>query len=156
MKIARWFVLAVVLTSAPFLVGCGRKENSQTSTPASQQAAPRSQTPAAAGTLPNIWPQVQSDQDKLVAALNGGQLKDVHDLALGIRDLVASLPEQASGLSVSNTAALTKLVDQVKDSASKLADLGDARNLSGAKTEYQTLSKLLSSIKTICLEQMSQ
>ena len=77
------------------------------------------------------------------------ELKDVHHLAFGIRDLVVALADKASAASPASAARLKGLVGQVKASASKLDELGDAGNLSGTQAEYAKLNTILDAIKTV-------
>ena len=161
----RWFVLPLVLVAAALLAGCGqRKGASETPPQASQRATP--EQPAApsaetsehgeagekvtpAETPKEIWAQITAEQDKLASAIQNGQLKDVHHLAFGVRDLVIALADKTHGLSASDAATLSGLVDQVKHSAGKLDELGDAGNLSGTQAEYDGMNKLLNSIKAL-------
>jgi hypothetical protein len=100
-----------------------------------------------AGTIAEIWTQVADEQGKLSAAIQNGQLKDVHHLAFGIRDLVIALADKANAASPSSAARLNGIVEQVKASASKLDELGDAGNLSGTQAEYAKLETILGTIK---------
>ena len=166
MKIqTRWFLLVLALVAAALLAGCGQKKGeSETPPQASRQAAPgqraaRSAETSAHGeagekvapaeTPMEIWAQITAEQDKLASAIQNGQLKDVHHLAFGVRDLVIALADKTHGLSASDAATLSGLVDQVKHSAGKLDELGDAGNLSGTQAEYDGMSKVLISIKAL-------
>ena len=160
----QWWVLAVAVVGAMWLVGCGQKQGESSAPPAAspqqtaQQAAPVGEaaehgesgekiTPA--GTVKEIWVQVTEEQTKLSAAIQNGQLKDVHHLAFGIRDLVAALTEKATVSSPTLAPKLKGMVDQVQASATKLDELGDAGNLSGTQAEFDRLKNLLNAIKTM-------
>ncbi len=158
----RWWVLSAAVVGASCLVGCGQKQSASSAPPAASQqstAQPAGESAeeygesgeniASANTTKEIWGQVLAEKDKLSAAIQNGQLKDIHHLAFGIRDLVVALAEKTTGLSSNDATALSELVDQVKDSARKLDELGDAGNLSGTQAEFERLNKVLDSIKTL-------
>ena len=161
----RGFLLALALIAAAFLAGCGQKKGeSEAPSQASQQAAPGQQAATAAETSEHgeagekiapgetpkeIWAQITAEQEKLASAIQNGQLKDVHHLAFGVRDLVVALVDKTHALSASDAATLSGLVDQVKQSAGKLDELGDAGNLSGTQAEYDRMSKLLNPIRVL-------
>ena len=158
----RWWVFVVAVLGAPWLVGCGQKQSESSTSPAApqqptaQQSTPKGEvagheeggekiTPA--GSIKEIWGQIVLEQDKLSTAIQNGQLKDVHHLAFGIRDLAVALADKTHGLSAPDAATLSGLVHQVKHSASKLDELGDAGNLSGTQDEFTNLSNVLNMIK---------
>src|SRR5262245_28132602 len=159
------FALAMALVTTALLTGCGQKKaESEAPAQASRQGAPTQQAaPSAepsehgetaekitpAGTPNEIWAQIATEEGKLSSAIQNGQLKDVHHLAFGIRDLVVALADKTHGLSGADAATLSGLVDQVKHSATKLDELGDAGNLSGTQAEYDAMSKVLNSIKAL-------
>jgi hypothetical protein len=157
----RWNLFAAII-GILMLVGCSTNK-SQTETPAaSSQAAPETAAPsgaaehgesaqavAPAGTIGGLWTQVADEQGKLSAAIQNGQLKDVHHLAFGIRDLVIALADKANTASPASAAKLAGMVEQVKASATKLDELGDAGNLSGTQTEFTKLETVLGAIKAV-------
>ena len=160
----QWWVLAVAVVGAMWLVGCGQKQGESSAPPAaSEQPAAQESAPASeaaeegesaekitpAGTVKEIWGQIIQEQDKLSAAIQNGQLKDVHHLAFGIRDLVVALADKASAGTPALAPKLKPMIEQVKASASKLDELGDAGNLSGTQAEFERLNKVLNSIKTL-------
>ena len=156
----RWILVAGVV-GVVMLVGCSPKR-SPSETPAtssetnSETAAPGGEgehgesaeavTPA--GTAAEIWAQIEGEQGKLSAAIENGQLKDVHHLAFGIRDLVVALADKVSAATPAGAPRLQALVEQVRASAGKLDELGDAGNLTGTQAEYAKLNTMLSTIKT--------
>ena len=160
----RWWMLAVAVMGGLWLLGCGQKQ-SESAAPqaASPQAAAQAAAPAGeaaekeesgekiapAGTVKEIWAQVTQEQSKLAATIENGQLKDVHRLAFGIRDLVVALADKASASSPAVAPKVKGMVEQVKASAAKLDELGDAGNLSGTQTEVAHLNNLLTAIKTV-------
>jgi hypothetical protein len=150
---ARWLVPVLVVIGTLWLLGCGQKK---TEVQATQQVQPSGEaavnggsgetiTPAA--TITGIWAQITAEQGKLSTAIQNGQLKDVHHLAFGIRDLVAALAEKASVSTPAAAPKLKDLVEQVKASASKLDETGDAGNLSGTQAEAAKLGATLDAIK---------
>ena len=165
MKIqVRWWVLAVAVAGALWLVGCGQRQGESSSPPATsqqptaQQSAPAGETVeeagsgekiTPAGTVGEIWDQITQEQNKLSATIENGQLKEVHHLAFGIRDLVVALADKASAETPSVAPGLKTLVGQVTASADKLDRLGDAGNLSGTQAEFEHLKDLLNAINTV-------
>ena len=105
--------------------------------------------------LQNQLPQMNNLQQmagklaQCAQKMQNGQLKDVHHLAFGIRDLVIALADKAKAATPANESKLNGMVEQVKASASKLDELGDAGNLSGTQTEYAKLEVVLGAIKTV-------
>ena len=152
----RWNLLAAVV-GVLVLAGCSSKKSESEAPAASSQAAPSAEaergesaeavTPA--GTVGEIWTQIGDEQSKLSTAIQNGQLKDVHHLAFGIRDLVVALADKANTASPATAARLNGMVAQVKASATKLDELGDAGNLSGTQAEYGKLETILGAIKGI-------
>ena len=159
----RWWVLAVAVAGALWVVGCGQRESKSSAPPAAsqqptaQQSAPTGEaaeqgeagkkiTPA--GSIGEIWAQIASEQKHLSDAIENGQLKDVHHLAFGIRDLVMALVDKATASSPGAARKLKGLAEQVNASAGKLDELGDAGNLSGTQAEFDKLSTILNTIKT--------
>ena len=153
----RWTLVAAVI-GVVLLAGCSSKKSESEKQEASSQAtAPSSEsehgesaeavTPA--GTVAAIWTQIEGEQGKLSTAIQNGQLKDVHHLAFGVRDLVVALADKATAGSPASADKLKGMVEQVKASASKLDELGDAGNLSGTQAEYAKLDAMLSAIKTV-------
>lgn len=152
----RWNLLAAVV-GVLVLAGCSSKKSESEAPATSSQAAPsveaeRGESAEAvtpAGTAGEIWTQIGDEQSKLSAAIQNGQLKDVHHLAFGIRDLVVALADKATAASPALAPKLNGMVEQVKASASKLDELGDAGNLSGTQAEYAKLETILGAIKSV-------
>ena len=157
----RWSLLAASV-GILVLIGCSSKKSESYAPAASSQAAPQATVPSAeaergesketvtpAGTVGEIWTQVADEQGKLTAAIQNGQLKDVHHLAFGIRDLVVALVDKANAASPAGASKLKPMVEQVKGSADKLDELGDAGNLSGTQAEYTKLVSVLGQIKSL-------
>ena len=92
---------------------------------------------------------LEKQQTKLATVIQNGQLKDVHHLAFGIRDLVVALADKAGAAVPASATQLTPMVEQVKTMAGKLDELGDAGNLSGTQAEYAKLETTLNAIKTV-------
>ena len=154
--------VAVAVAGALWLVGCGGKQSESAAPPAASQqpttqpAAPAGEAAeseesgekiAPAGTVKEIWGQIAQEQDKLAATIQNGQLKDVHHLAFGIRDLVVALADKAGAEMQATAPKLKPLVDQVRASAGKLDELGDAGDVSGTQAEFSHLSEILNVLK---------
>jgi len=159
---ARWWTLALASLTALALFGCAQKKEEAATPAATQQPAAEpageatehgeeaaSITPA--GTVPGIWAQVEDERGKLKTAIDNGQLKDVHHVAFAIRDLVVALADKANAANPAVGSKLTPLVDQVKASAGKLDELGDAGNLTGTQAEQAKLETVLSQIQGIAV-----
>ena len=165
LNLPKWTVVlasAAIVVVAVVAAGCSSNKGSSDTPAASSQPAPSAAAPSGApehemaadmvmpaGTIPEIWTQIAGEQTKLTAAIQKGQLKDVHHLAFGIRDLVVALADKAKAASPASASKLDGMVAQVKASASKLDELGDAGNLSGTQTEYAKLQTVLDAIKTV-------
>ena len=157
----RWTLVAAVI-GVVLLAGCSSNKSKTEAPAASYQSAPQAAAPSAesehgessesltpAGTVVEIWTQIKGEQSKLSVAIQNGQLKDVHHLAFGIRDLVVALVDKASAASPASAPKLKRMAEQVKASATKLDELGDAGNLSGTQAEYAKLETVLSAIKAV-------
>ena len=162
MKLRIWALLltAAAMVASVVVVGCSSKQGQSETPAASTQAAPQAAAPSGeaehdesaeavkpAGTVAEIWTQIADEQGKLSAAIQNGQLKDVHHLAFGVRDYVIALADKANTASPAGAAKLSGMVEQVKACATKLDELGDASNLSGTQAEYAKLQTVLSAIK---------
>ena len=156
----RW-TLAAVVVGVIVLAGCSSNQ-SKTEAPAASQATTQAPAPSGetehgehaeaitpAGTVAGIWAQIEGEQTKLSTVIQNGQLKDVHHLAFGIRDLVLALAGKASAASPASAAKLNSMVEQVRASATKLDALGDAGNLGGTQAEYVKLTAILNAIKSV-------
>jgi hypothetical protein len=156
----RWSLLASVI-GVLALVGCSSNQSKSEAPAASSQTsetpAPSGQAEhgesaeaiAPAGTVGEIWAQIGDEKGKLAAAIENGQLKDVHHLAFGVRDLVIALADKANAASPASAARLNGMVEQVKKSAGELDELGDAGNLSGTQTEFAKFNAILDAIKHV-------
>jgi hypothetical protein len=163
-NLRKWTLVAAAAATVVVVVlaGCSSNKSQSDAPAASSQAAPQAATPSGgaehtmspdmvmpAGTIAEIWTQIAGEQGKLSSAIQNGQLKDVHHLAFGIRDLVIALADKAKAATPANESKLNGMVEQVKASASKLDELGDAGNLSGTQTEYAKLETILGAIKGV-------
>ncbi len=155
----RWWMLTALVIAGLVAIGCAQKKTESETPPAARQGAPaggeaaeQEQTGATvtpAGSVTEIWTQIDEEQAKLSAAIENGQLKDVHHLAFGIRDLVVALVDKAGDSSPALTPKLKGMVEQVEKSAGKLDELGDAGNLSGTQVEYAKLDDTLKAFRTV-------
>jgi hypothetical protein len=96
-----------------------------------------------------IWTQIANEQSKLEAAIQSGQLSDVHHLAFGIRDLALAVAEKTSGLAAADETKLHEIMQQIKQSAAKLDAYGDSGNLSGVKEEYARFQLELEALNSL-------
>jgi len=165
LNLRKWAVMwasSAIVVAAVVAAGCSSNKGSADAPASSSQPAPSTAAPSGApehemaadmvmpaGTIPEIWTQIAGEQTKLTAAIQNGQLKDVHHLAFGIRDLVVALADKAKAAAPASAGKLNGMVEQVKASATKLDELGDAGNLSGTQTEYAKLQTVLGAIKAV-------
>ena len=161
LKTQRWSLLAAMV-GVLVLAGCSSNKSQSEAPASSSQAAPQAATPSgeaeyggsaevvkAGGTVGEIWTQIGDEQSKLSAAIQNGQLKDVHHLAFGLRDLVVALVDKANTAAPASAPKLNGMVEQVKASATTLDELGDAGNLSGTQAEFAKLGTVLGAIKAV-------
>ncbi len=165
MNLRKWAVVgavAAILLAAMALAGCSSNKGTSETPAAASQSAPSAEAPSAeaghemtpgmmmpASTIPEIWTQIGEEQGKLSAAIQNGQLKDVHHLAFGVRDLVIALADKAKTAVPASAMKLDGMVAQVKASADQLDELGDAGNLSGTQAEYAKLETVLGALKAV-------
>ena len=159
-NLQKWVVVVTVMAMAMAVAGCSSKKGASETPAASSQ--PPAEAPSGeagheltpgmmvpAGTIPEIWTQIGEAQGKLSAAIQNGQLKDVHHLAFGVRDLVIALADKAKAAVPANAAKLDGMVAQVRASADQLDELGDAGNLGGTQAEYAKLETMLGALKAV-------
>ena len=157
----KWSAPLVAIIGILLLAGCSAKKSESETPTSSSQASPQATSPGTeaehgesaetvtpAGTAGEIWTQINDEQTKLATTIQNGQLKDVHHLAFAIRDLVVALAAKANTASPATAAKVNSMVEQVKASATKLDELGDAGNLSGTQAEFAKLQTVLAAIKS--------
>jgi outer membrane murein-binding lipoprotein Lpp len=143
--------------------GCSQKENTsetqsrgQTKQQTSQEAPretpstsdePREATVTESTTVPEIWAQIATEQDRLSAAIQEQRLQSVPRLAYGIRDLAVVLTSKAGTASPPPSPKLAGQVDQLKAAADDLAERSNAGDLRAAQTEFARFSAILDAIK---------
>lgn len=151
-------VTLVTLATLVTLVtlGCAKEKSESAAPGTAQQTTPEAAAPGEteaavtpAGSVQGIWSQIAEEQGKLSVAVQNGQLKDVHLLAFGIRDLVVALTDKAGASSPSVAPKVKGLVEEVRASATKLDELGDAGDLSGTQAEVGKLENTLAAIKAL-------
>jgi hypothetical protein len=157
---ARWWRVAIASVGVLALVGCSQKKNEAAAPPVGEPAgtAAPADTEATehesggpgvtpAGTVAEIWVQVETEQSKLASAIENGRLRDVDQLAFGIRDLVVALADKANVETPAVAQRLNPMVDLVKESTSRLDELGNAGDLRGTQTELAKLNAILAGMK---------
>lgn len=163
-NLRKWTLLVAASAAVVIVVvaGCSSNKSPSDTPAASSQPAPPAATPSGeaehgeptvtvtpAGTVGEIWTQIADEQSKLSTAIQNGQLKDVHHLAFGIRDLVVALADKANATSPASAPRLNGMAEQVKASAAELDKLGDAGDLSGTQNESAKLNAILDAIKSV-------
>lgn len=154
--------IAVALGAAALaVVGCGEKTQEEVAQTQPEQppvagtgaghgeAGAPAQPVTPAGTADAVWDQIAGEQTKIEAAIQNGQLAEVHHLAFSIRDLVEAVAAKTTGLADADAAALKQAVADVRASAARLDAFGDGGNLGGTEKEYARLGILLQQIKAL-------
>ena len=157
---ARLWRLAVASAGVLALVGCSQKKNEAAAPLVGEGAGKAAPAPTEAkeyesagpavtpaGTVAEIWLQVETEQSKLASAIENDQLKDVHHLGFGIRDLVVALADKAEVETPAAAQRLAPMVELVRVSASRLDELGDAGDLGGTQAEFAKLNSILIGMK---------
>lgn len=104
-------------------------------------------TPTLMLTTAEIWSQIETERNKLSAAITNGELASVRPFAFGIRELVVSLADKATTTDPSSASKIQALVERVETSVSNLAEYGDERNSAAAATELETLNTVMTDIE---------
>ena len=108
---------------------------------------PREATVTEAATVPEIWAQIATEQNRLSAAIQEGRLQSVPGLAHGIRDLAAVLATKARASNPPPSPKLAAQVEQLNTAVDDLAERSNAGDLKAAQTEFARLSAILDAIK---------
>jgi hypothetical protein len=157
----QWGLWAVLIGVVVF-IGCSSNKNSSEAPGASSQSSSETVAPGGAGesdsnsgavipagTVAEIWTQIDAEKSKLSSAIQSGELKDVHHLAYRIRDLAVALTDKAAANTPAMAPRVNGMVEQLRTSASELDKLGDAGDRSGAQTEFAKLSAILDAIRSV-------
>jgi len=162
MKItARWWALVLLVGGTSWLLGCeqkrtespalqeSRQESSEPAQPSGESARPQGSRGGIepAGTIDGVVTQIAAEQEKISAAIEGGQLNRVHRLADGVADLVVVLADRMAVDSPQTAPRLKALSEDVKVSASDLGKMGDAGNLKQTEIEAAKFNAILSAVK---------
>jgi outer membrane murein-binding lipoprotein Lpp len=158
-----WMPAAAAIAALLIVSGCSQKKTaSETRSGAQPQQTtsegvsrgtpttsdePREATVTEAATVPEIWAQIVTEQNRLSAAIQEGRLQSVPGLAHGIRDLAAALANKASASNPPPSPKLAAQVEQLKTAADDLAEQSNAGDLKAAQTEFAKLSAILDAIK---------
>jgi len=99
--------------------------------------------PATAG---EIWKAIDMHIKELHADIDKGVVKNAHEHAFAVRDLVQALPTHSTGLSPDAIAKVTEQAKFVATLATRLDETGDANDKPGT---VANLAKLEGVLKTI-------
>ena len=103
--------------------------------------------PVAAGaTAAEIRAQLSERRLALETSIHEGRLNEVHDRAFAVRDLVIALHEKAGVAPGTTHEQIDAKLAELKASAGKLDEYGDAGNLSGAESEFVKFNAVVSAI----------
>ena len=112
--------------------------------------APRAMAAEAAVKIPataaEIWKAIDMHIKELHADIDKGALKNVHEHAFAVRDLVQALPTHSTGLSQDAIAKVTEQSKFVDTLAKRLDETGDGNDKPGT---VANLAKLEGVLKTI-------
>ena len=101
---------------------------------------------APGATAAAIRAQLQERRLALETAIHEGRLAEVHDQAFAVRDLVIALHEKAGVAPGTTHEEVDAKLAELKASAGKLDEYGDAGNLSGAESEFVKFNAVVSAI----------
>ena len=108
---------------------------------------PREPTVTEAATVPEIWAQIATKQDRLSAAIREERLQSVPRLAYGIRDLAVLLANKVLASDSPPSPKLAGHVEQLKTAVDDLAERSNTGDLKAVQTEFARLSAILDAIK---------
>ena len=141
------------------LGGCGQGANEDAGTTAEREvrgdAATGERTHGAEGTGTAVAPgataaeiraQLQERRLALETAILEGRLAEVHDLAFAVRDLVIALHEKAGTIAGVKHEEIDAKIAELRASAGKLDEYGDAGNLTGTEAEFVKFNTVVSAI----------
>lgn len=139
------------------LAGCGGNSATDTETaPQPSTNAPVTKTPvtnapaASAASFKSAavtWSKVTAASAALDKIIKAGKLKEVHEAAFKVRDIVKMLPAQSQGLSAEKQQTLASQVQNVEQLAAKLDEAGDSGNMAATKDNQVGLNDALDIIK---------
>ena len=152
---ARWWTVAVASVAALVLYGCSKEKKDATPLVREQTESPApSDTNSSGGpavapaeTVAEMWPRIETEQNRLAAAIEGGRLKDVGRLAFGIRDMVVVLADRALVETPDIAQRLPPMLELVRESAGRLDELGAAGDLRETQREFAKLTSILAGMK---------
>lgn len=118
---------------------------------ATQAAGPPAIAAEASTVIPptsaEIWKAIDMHIKELHADIDKGALKNVHEHAFAVRDLVQALPTHSSGLSQDAIAKVTEQSKFVDTLAERLDETGDANDKPGTVANLAKLEGILKTIR---------
>ena len=154
-RILSW-CLALALLLAMGVLGCGKKEGSESAESEraekakGEQTEHREATPIVpAATVPEIWAQIETERSILKTTVESGTLDEVQQLADRISGLVVAAAQKANAASPATAEQVNGMVDQVKASAAKLDELGDTGDRALTQAEFNKFSSVLDAFKNV-------
>lgn len=140
--------VALAFASAFVINGCGKKdETTQTKRDTVQTQTKKQEQTSTAPKIGKIWESIQKKNDELKNVIETNKLKEVHEYAFAVRDLVKTLPDQSSGLGADKVDMLKMHVKEVEKAADLLDKYGDDNDMKNTKTNYEIFIKHLQTIK---------
>lgn len=137
-------MVAIVLATCPV------QSQTPATDPLRQTVTTPKKTPAMMfGKAGETWAYILADRKSLDEVIQTGQLPEVHDIVLSLRDSVVTLPYKSTALTTAKKVALKKQVDVIAilaERVDKYADDGDATR---TKSEYAKLIKELNAIEPL-------
>ena len=142
------------------LAGCGGNNATDTSpsTPPAMTTPPTTApkmgtttvAPANAAAFKDAaatWAKVTAANTALDNIIKANKLKEVHEAAFKVRDIVKTLPAKSGALSADKQKTLADQVKNVKQIAGKLDEAGDSNNMAGTKENQAAMNDALDIIK---------
>ncbi len=132
--------------------GCGEKKTGDTQTKkedktTTQTEQQNTQTTIVAPKIGKIWESIQKKNDELNKTIESNKLKDVHEIAFAIRDLVKTLPDKSQDLGADKVEMLKNHVKDIEKTADLLDKYGDDNDMKNTKATYESFKNYIQAIK---------
>ena len=111
------------------------------------QAADKDAPTAIPDTAAALWQAVDTEMDTMSKMIQAGTIKDLHQHAFAVRDLVAALPARSGSLPADKLANVKSSSKYVATLADRLDAAGDGNDKTAAATHLAKLQTVLKSIR---------
>ncbi len=141
---------ALAFTSAFVINGCGKKdETTQIKKDTVQTQTKKQEQTSTAPKIGKIWNSIQKKNDELKNIIETNKLKEVHEYAFAVRDLIKTLPDQSAGLGADKVDMLKMHIKEVEKTADLLDKYGDNNDMKNTKAAYETFNNHIQAIKAM-------